>query len=243
MMNIIKTKNYNEASRIAAGYFARAIQQKADALLGLATGDSPIGMYKELIRMHQEDLLHFDQVRTINLDEYKGLSPQNEQSYRYFMNQHLFQYVDIRESNTYVPDGLAADDMQECARYDTLLDKLGPIDVQLLGVGHNGHIGFNEPNDIFMKHTNCVDLTPSTIQANARMFHDAKEVPTQAYTMGILPIMMAKQVVIIVCGSAKASIVKAIIDGAITPAIPASILQCHQNVILIADEEALSLTK
>jgi len=185
--------------------------------------------------------LDFSKVTSINLDEYRGLSPENDQSYRYFMNDNLFQHVNIRKECTYVPDGLEPDAEKACQTYDEIIKKAGGIDLQLLGMGHNGHIGFNEPSDEFVKNTNCVDLTQSTIDANARFFASIDEVPKQAYTMGIGTIMNAKKVLVVVSGKGKAQIVKDAFFGPVTPKVPASILQLHPDVVLKGDEEALSL--
>jgi len=240
-MQIIKAKDYEQMSRMAANVIAAQIIMKPECVLGLATGSTPIGTYKELVGKYEAGELDFSKVTSINLDEYRGLSPENDQSYRYFMNDNLFQHVNIRKECTYVPDGLEPDAEKACQTYDEIIKKAGGIDLQLLGMGHNGHIGFNEPSDEFVKNTNCVDLTQSTIDANARFFASIDEVPKQAYTMGIGTIMNAKKVLVVVSGKGKAQIVKDAFFGPVTPKVPASILQLHPDVVLIGDEEALSL--
>ena len=239
-MRIIKTKSYEEMSKKAANIIASVVTLKPDCMLGLATGSSPIGTYDELVKKYEAGDLDFSEVTTVNLDEYKGLPKENEQSYYYFMHEHLFNHVNIKEENTNVPDGTQPDGEKECARYEELIRSLGGVDLQLLGLGHNGHIGFNEPADAFDKTTHCVDLTESTIEANKRFFASADEVPRQAYTMGIGTIMQAKKILIIVSGEDKADTVAKAFFGPVTPEVPASILQFHKDVILVADEAALS---
>ena len=240
-MKIIQAENYDQMSRIAANYISAQIILKPDCVLGLATGSSPIGIYQQLIRQYQSGDLDFSEVTSINLDEYRGLSPENAQSYRYFMNTNLFDHINIDKSRTYVPDGLEPEAKKACEDYDTIIRNYGGIDLQLLGLGNNGHIGFNEPADSFAKGTHCIDLTPSTIQANARFFASMDEVPKQAYTMGIQSIMQAKKILVIVSGKAKAEIVKEAFTGPITPQVPASVLQLHPDVTVVADKDALSL--
>ena len=239
-MQICKVKNYQELSRKAANLIAAQITLKPDSVLGLATGSSPIGTYDRLVEMYQDGDLDFSQITTVNLDEYKGLPGSHEQSYRYFMNTHLFHRVNISYDNTYVPDGTETDSEKCCQAYNELIHRVGPADIQLLGLGHDGHIGFNEPNDEFDKETHCVDLTEMTIEANKRFFNSIDEVPRQAYTMGIATIMRAKCVLMVVSGKDKAEILKKSFFGPITPQVPASILQLHPNFVLIADEDALS---
>jgi glucosamine-6-phosphate isomerase len=240
-MKIIQAENYDRMSRIAANYISAQITLKPDCVLGLATGSSPVGTYQQLIRQYQAGDLDFSEVSSINLDEYRGLSPENDQSYRYFMDTNLFNHVNIDKNRTYVPDGLEPDSHKACRDYDAIIRTHGSIDLQLLGLGNNGHIGFNEPSDTFAKGTHCVDLTPSTIQANARFFASMDEVPKQAYTMGIQSIMQAKKILVIVSGTAKAGIVKEAFTGPVTPQVPASILQLHPDVTVVADKDALSL--
>jgi len=239
-MRIIETKDYNDMSKKAANILSAQVIMKPDCVLGLATGSTPIGTYEKLVEWYEKGDLDFSQVTSVNLDEYKGLDRKNDQSYYYFMHEHLFNHVNIKEENTNVPDGTQPDGEKECARYEELIRSLGGVDLQLLGLGHNGHIGFNEPADAFDKTTHCVDLTESTIEANKRFFASADEVPRQAYTMGIGTIMQAKKILIIVSGEDKADIVRDAFFGPVTPRVPASILQMHSDVTLVADEAALS---
>lgn len=239
-MKIIKTADYNEMSRKAANLIGAQVIMKPDCILGLATGSSPIGTYKELIKRCEEGDLDFSQVQSVNLDEYKGLSRDNDQSYYYFMNHNLFDHINIDKANTHVPNGMESDAEKECASYEELIKSLGGIDLQLLGLGHNGHIGFNEPAEEFDKVTHCVDLQESTIEANKRFFASADDVPRQAYTMGIGTIMSAKKIVVVVSGEDKADIVKRAFSGPITPSVPASILQMHPDVTVICDAAAYS---
>lgn len=239
-MRVYIAKNYDEMSRIAANVLSAQVTMKPDCVLGLATGSTPIGTYKGLIERCQQGDLDFSQVKTVNLDEYVGLSGTHDQSYRYFMNTNLFDHINIDKANTHVPNGLAEDVDAECARYNEIIHTLGPIDVQVLGMGHNGHIGFNEPSDIFELETHKVDLTQTTIDANSRFFASADEVPRQALTMGIKTIMQAKTVLVVVSGADKADIVKKAFSGPVTPQVPASILQMHSDVILVGDKAALS---
>ena len=239
-MKIIKTADYNEMSRKAANLIGAQVIMKPDCILGLATGSSPIGTYKELIKRCEEGDLDFSQVQSVNLDEYKGLSRDNDQSYYYFMNHNLFDHINIDKANTHVPNGMESDAEKECANYEELIKSLGGIDLQLLGLGHNGHIGFNEPAEEFDKVTHCVDLQESTIEANKRFFASADDVPRQAYTIGIGTIMSAKKIVVVVSGEDKADIVKRAFSGPITPSVPASILQMHPDVTVICDAAAYS---
>ena len=240
-MKVYIGKNYDEMSRIAANILSAQVMMKPDCVLGLATGSTPIGTYKVLIERCAAGDLDFSQVKSINLDEYVGLSGEHDQSYRYFMNNNLFNHINIDKANTNVPNGLAEDVDAECERYNNVINTLGPIDIQVLGMGHNGHIGFNEPDDHFPLETHKVDLAQSTIDANARFFASADEVPRQALTMGIKTIMQAKKVLVVVSGKDKAEIVKKAFTGPVTPQVPASILQMHSDVILVADEAAASL--
>ena len=239
-MKVYIGKNYEEMSRIAANVLSAQVMMKPDCVLGLATGSTPIGTYKVLIERCAQGDLDFSQVKSINLDEYVGLSGEHDQSYRYFMNNNLFNHINIDKANTNVPNGLAEDVDAECERYNNVINTLGPIDIQVLGMGHNGHIGFNEPDDHFPLETHKVDLAQSTIDANARFFASADEVPRQALTMGIKTIMQAKKVLVVVSGKDKAEIVKKAFSGPVTPQVPASILQMHPDVILVGDKAALS---
>ena len=239
-MRIYKAKDYEEMSRKAAGIVSAQIIMKPDCVLGLATGSTPVGLYKQLVEWYRNGDLDFSGVRTVNLDEYKGISRENDQSYYYFMHQNLFDHVNIPAGNTHLPDGMEPDSEKECRRYEELIQSMGSVDLQLLGIGHNGHIGFNEPADAFDKLVHCVNLTQSTIEANKRFFASAKEVPRQAYTMGIQTIMRSKKILIIANGEGKADIVRDAFFGPITPMVPASVLQLHNDVTLVADEAALS---
>lgn len=239
-MKLIRTKNYEELSRKAANIIAAQITLKPDCLLGLATGSSPIGTYDNLVSMYESGNLDFSRVRSVNLDEYMGLGGDNDQSYRYFMNKHLFERVNIDMTNTHVPDGTVLDSEKACAAYNALLAEMGTIDLQVLGIGPNGHIGFNEPDDHFAAETHCVDLTDATIQANKRFFENEADVPRKAYTMGIGNIMSAKMIVLVANGKNKAKALAAALKGPVTPKCPASILQFHPNAIIIAAEDALS---
>ena len=239
-MKIYKAKDYKDMSRKAANILSAQIIMKPDCVLGLATGSSPIGIYEQLIEWYNKGDLDFSQVTSVNLDEYKGLKIDNDQSYYYFMHKHLFSKVNIDIKNTFLPNGMAEDDKKECERYDKLIQSLGGVDLQLLGMGHNGHIGFNEPDEAFEKGTHCVKLQASTIEANKRFFESIDDVPKYAYTMGIKTIMQSKKILVVVSGDDKAEIVKKAFFGPVTPAVPASILQMHNDVILVADEAALS---
>ena len=239
-MRIYKAKDYEEMSRKAAGIVSAQIIMKPDCVLGLATGSTPVGLYKQLIEWYRNGDLDFSGVRTVNLDEYKGISRENDQSYYYFMHQNLFDHVNIPAGNTHLPDGMEPDSEKECRRYEELIQSMGSVDLQLLGIGHNGHIGFNEPADAFDKLVHCVNLTQSTIEANKRFFASAEEVPRQAYTMGIQTIMRSKKILIIANGEGKADIVRDAFFGPITPMVQASVLQLHNDVTLVADEAALS---
>lgn len=240
-MEIIKTQEYNDMSRKAARVISSVITLKPDCVLGLATGSTPIGTYRQLIKWYEKGDLDFSKCHSVNLDEYRGLPKENDQSYYYFMHANLFNHINIKEENTNFPDGMNMDADAECKRYDKVIEDLGGADIQLLGLGHDGHIGFNEPNNEFDKGTHCVDLTMQTIEANKRFFDTIDDVPKQAYTMGIKTIMSAKKILLIVSGKDKAEILKKSLFGPITPEVPASILQLHQNVTVIADEDALSL--
>ena len=202
-----------------------------------------MGTYKNLVEWYKNGDLDFSTLSSCNLDEYRGLSPENDQSYRYFMNTNLFDHVNIRKDHTFVPDGLQENSDQACQMYEQIIRDLGGIDLQLLGLGHNGHIGFNEPAEDFPKITHCVDLTESTIQANKRFFEKESDVPRQAYTMGIGTIMSAKKILVVVSGEDKAEILNKIINGPITPQVPASIPQLHPDVTIVADNAALSKVK
>ncbi len=238
-MRVYCEKDYDQASRRAANMIAAQVILKPDCVLGLATGSTPVGAYKELIAKCESGDLDFSKVRSVNLDEYKGLSPENDQSYRYFMNTNLFDHINIDKTQTNVPNGLEPDADKACADYDKIIESMGGVDLQLLGLGHNGHIAFNEPAEEFSKGTNCVKLTQSTIDANARFFENKDMVPKEAYTMGIASIMKAKKILIVACGEDKAEIVKKAFTGPITPQVPASVLQLHPDVTLVGDAAAM----
>jgi len=242
-MRLIRAKDYQDASRKTANIISAQVILKPDCVLGLATGSSPVGAYQQLIKWYQQGDLDFSEVKTVNLDEYVGLAPDHDQSYAYFMHNNLFDHINIDPANTHLPDGLDKDAAAQGKKYDKLIHDLGGVDLQLLGIGHNGHIGFNEPCDEFVKGTHCVDLTQDTIDANSRFFASEDLVPRQAYTMGILDIMQAKRVVMIVTGENKAEILRDAFCGPVTPQVPASIMQLHPDFTLVADEAALSLAK
>ena len=240
-MKIYRAKDYEDMSRKAANVISAQILMKPDCVLGLATGSTPIGTYRQLRQRYEAGDLDFSSVKTANLDEYKGLPGTNDQSYFYFMHHNLFDHVNIRPEHTNIPNGMEPDAEKECARYEAVIAGLGGVDLQLLGLGHNGHIGFNEPDAAFARYTHCVDLTESTIEANKRFFAKAEDVPRQAYTMGIATIMKARKILLIVSGADKAQILRDSLYGPVTPAVPASVLQLHGDVTVVADEAALSL--
>lgn len=240
-MRIYRAKDYYDMSRKAANIISAQVILKPDCVLGLATGSTPIGAYKQLVEWYNKGDLDFSEVTTVNLDEYKGLPRDNDQSYYYFMRENLFKHVNIPEGRSFLPDGTEPDSEKACNRYNEIIHQVGGIDLQLLGLGQNGHIGFNEPDDHFSLETHCVDLTPSTIEANKRFFEKKEDVPRQAYTMGIKTIMQAKRVLLVASGKEKAQALRDAVYGPVTPALPASILQYHKNVYIVADEAALSL--
>lgn len=240
-MKIIKAKDYKDMSRKAANIISAQVIMKPACVLGLATGSTPIGTYAQLVEWYNKGDIDFSEVTTVNLDEYKGISRDNDQSYYYFMNENLFSKINIRKERTFLPDGMEPDSEKACADYNKIIADVGGVDLQLLGLGHNGHIGFNEPGMAFEAETHCVALTESTIKANQRFFASAEEVPKQAYTMGIKTIMQARKILVVVSGEDKAAIVKEAFTGPITPKVQASVLQLHNDVIVVADEAALSL--
>ena len=240
-MRIYRAKDYDDMSRKAANIISAQVILKPDCVLGLATGSTPIGAYKQLVEWYNKGDLDFSEVTTVNLDEYKGLPRDNDQSYYYFMRESLFKHVNIPEGRSFLPDGTEPDSEKACSRYNEIIHQVGGIDLQLLGLGQNGHIGFNEPDDHFSLETHCVDLTPSTIEANKRFFEKKEDVPRQAYTMGIKTIMQAERVLLVASGKEKAQALRDAVYGPVTPALPASILQYHKNVYIVADEAALSL--
>lgn len=237
-MRMIVMDDYDDMCRKAAQLIEAQITLKPDSVLGLATGSTPLGIYKLLVEWYQNGELDFSKVMTVNLDEYYGLSPESEQSYHYYMNKNLFSKININPDNTYLPDGTCLNAEYECRRYQELTDSLGGIDLQLLGLGHNGHIGFNEPSDGFSKDVHLVDLSDSTIEANRRFFASEEEVPRQAYTMGIGTIFQAKKIVLVVNGEGKKDILRRVLHGPICPQIPATILKLHTDVTVVADKAA-----
>lgn len=242
-MKIVRAIDYKEMSRKAANIISAQVILKSNAVLGLATGESVLGVYKQLIDWYQKGDLDFSGVRTVNLDEYIGLSPQDPKSYRHYMDINFFTQINIQPKHTYLPNGDAQDIQQECQRYDSLIEVLGGIDLQLLGLGQNGHIGFNEPDEAFEKLTHCVVLKKSTLQANSRFFENEADVPRKAITMGIKSIMQAKRIVLCVTGSRKAVVLQQVLTGPVTPSVPGSILQMHPNLTVVADDDALSWMK
>ena len=238
-MRIYQTEDYAAMSRQAADVIAQLVQRQPSCVLGLATGGTPVGLYQQLVVRCQQGQLSFAQVRTVNLDEYLGLAPDHAQSYRHFMQVNLFDHIDIPPENTHVLNGLAPDPQAECASYNRLIRSLGGIDLQLLGMGHNGHIAFNEPGDNFGLETHLVTLTQSTIDANQRFFASRKEVPRHALSMGIKNIMQARQILMVVSGADKADIVYQAFTGPVTRQVPASVLQLHPDVTLVGDQAAL----
>jgi len=239
-MKIYVADDYKAMSRKAANIVSAHVILNPACVLGLATGSTPIGMYKQLIDWYRKGDLDFSQVKTVNLDEYVGLAPTHNQSYRYFMQSNLFDFVNVHPDNTNVPNGMAEDPATECRRYNRVIRDMGGIDIQVLGMGHNGHIGFNEPGKAFELETHVVELSDSTIEANARFFASRDEVPRKAITMGIKSIMQARQILVVVSGESKAAIVKEAFKGPVVPQVPASILQMHPNVVLVGDRAALS---
>ena len=240
IMRIIKAKDYDDLSRKAANIISAQVLLKPDCVLGLATGSTPIGTYKQLIEWYEKGDLDFSAAKSVNLDEYRGLTKDNDQSYYYFMYNNLFKHININMENTNVPDGTEPDSEKECSRYENVIEAYGGVDLQLLGLGHNGHIGFNEPDKDFPRTTHCVDLTQSTIEANKRFFASVDDVPKQAYTMGIETIMKARKILLVVSGADKAQILHDVLCGPVTPEVPASILQLHSDVIVVADEAAMA---
>ena len=242
-MLLIEAKDYNDMSRKAANIISAQVIMKPHAVLGLATGSTPVGAYKQLVEWYNKGDLDFANVTSVNLDEYKGLSPENDQSYRYFMNHNLFDHININKENTNVPNGTAADLEAECERYEQVVASMGGVDVQLLGIGNNGHIAFNEPCEEFPEKTHVVNLTQNTIEANARFFASMDDVPKKALTMGIGTIMKAKKIVLLANGAKKAQTIYDTVYGPITPKVPASILRLHPDVTIFVDEEAGALLK
>jgi len=237
-MKFICEKNEREASVKAAEMIAELIKEKPNAVLGLATGSTPLDIYRELIRMYRRGEISFKKVKTVNLDEYVSLPPEHEQSYAYFMRANLFDKIDIPKENTHIPNGLAIDLREECLRYDGIIESLSGIDIQLLGIGHNGHIAFNEPSKVFSKTTSLVSLSESTIKANSRFFDSESSVPTWAISMGIGSILKAKRIILAAFGEGKAEILEKALFGPVTPEVPASILQFYSGELTVCTDEA-----
>jgi len=242
-MKLYAAKDYDDMSRKAANILSAQVIMKPHCVLGLATGSTPEGVYKQLIEWYNKGDIDFSEVKSVNLDEYKGLYPSDPQSYHYYMKEKFFNHINIREENTYLPNGVAEDVEAECKRYNEVITSLGGVDLQLLGIGTNGHIGFNEPKEAFERETHCVALTKETIEANARFFENEEDVPKYAISMGIKSIMQAKKIVLVASGSAKAEALYQTFYGPITPAVPSSILQLHNDVTVVADEAALAKIK
>lgn len=240
-MKLFKVASYDEMSKVAASHVFEVIKKSANCVLGLATGSSPVGLYRELISQTNHAGLSFRNVVTFNLDEYFGLDANDSQSYAHFMNEHLFHHVDIQKNNIYIPNGKAENHEQECKRYDSLLSAFGGVDIQILGIGRNGHIGFNEPGAFFEPNTHVVTLDHKTIEDNARFFEDKEKVPKTAISMGVRNILSAKKIILLAYGVEKAEALYKMFSGPITPSLPASILQVHPNVEVICDEAAASL--
>ena len=239
-MQVFVYKNEAEVGKAAGMIVASEILKKPDCILGLATGSTPIPTYQEMIRMNKEGILDFSKVRSFNLDEYIGLSPEHVCCYRRFMNEQLFDHINIDKANTHVPCGVGADHEADAKAYDAAVEAAGGIDLQILGIGHDGHIGFNEPGDEFVSGTNIVTLTDMTIDANTRFFEKREDVPRQAITLGNRNIMAAKRIILLATGKGKAKAIAQAIKGNITPRMPASLLQVHPNVQFLLDEDAAS---
>ena len=239
-MRIFCGKDYADMSRKAANLVSAQLLLKPDSVLGFASGSTPLGMYEELVARCRLGDLDFSGASAVSADEYRGLPPENRQSYRYYMNAHLYDHVNIRKERTFLPDGMAEDSAAACADYEALIRRLGGVDLQVLGVGHNGHIGFNEPGPSFPDETHLVNLAASTVAANRRFFDREEGVPRQALTIGVGTILRARRVLLMVSGSEKADVIKCAFTGPITPELPASALRLHRDVVLVGDEAALS---
>lgn len=239
-MKMIEAKDYQDMSKIAADYIIKKVSTFPKLKLGLATGGTPLGIYVNLIADHQKNGTSYRGVTTFNLDEYVGLSGENPNSYRYYMNHNLFDHIDIQKANTFVPRGDMDDSQRECAAYEDMLQKSKGIDLQILGIGENGHIGFNEPGTAFKSETHVVELTPSTIKANARYFNSLEEVPTKAITMGIATIMKSKEIVLLISGEQKKAALNRLLTGNVDESFPASVLKKHPYVTIIADKAAIA---
>lgn len=239
-MKLLKVKDYQEMSQKAAEYIIEKVRESPSLILGLATGGTPVGTYQKLIEDHQNNETSYKTVTTFNLDEYVGLSGENKQSYRYYMNENLFNHIDIEKKNTHIPLGDADDLQAECLRYEKLIAGHGGVDLQILGIGQNGHIGFNEPGTSFDSTTHVIDLAASTIKANARYFEREEDVPTKAITMGISSIMNSKEILLLISGESKREALKQLLSGEVNEDFPASVLNNHPSVTIIADQDALA---
>lgn len=242
-MKIIEAKDYQDLSQIAADYMIKKVSAFPKLKLGLATGGTPLGIYSNIIADHQKNGTSYRGVTTFNLDEYVGLSGDHPNSYRYYMDDNLFNHIDIQKSNTFVPRGDVADIQNECAAYENLLQKHKGIDLQILGIGKNGHIGFNEPGTSFESETHVVELAPSTRNANARYFNSLEEVPTKAITMGIATIMKSKEILLLISGDQKKEALDRLLTGNVDESFPASVLKNHPYVTIIADKAAIAGSK
>ncbi|HID92724.1 MAG TPA: glucosamine-6-phosphate deaminase [bacterium (Candidatus Stahlbacteria)] len=240
-MLVLKVKDYEELSKRVAGVIADEIRKKQDIVLGLATGETPLGLYRELVRMHKEEGLDFSKVTTFNLDEYVGLPPTHKESYHYFMHENLFKHINIDPSNVYIPDGMVKDIPAYCEWYEKKIREVGGIDLQILGIGRDGHIGFNEPGSSLSSRTRIKTLSKETIEDNARFFWGVENVPKTAITMGIQTIMEARLIILLASGKRKAQIVKQAIEGPVSAMVPASIIQFHPKAAVVVDKEAASL--
>jgi glucosamine-6-phosphate deaminase len=240
-LKLIKTGTYEELSQMAAAQIIAKIQANPKLNLGLATGSTPTGVYKKLIQDHEENNTSYKQINTFNLDEYIGISKKDPNSYHYFMCENLFDHIDVPLEQTHIPDGTAKDLDEECRRYEQFIEEHGGIDLQILGIGQNGHIGFNEPGTSFSSRTHIINLAESTRKANSRFFESLDDVPTQAITMGIASIMESKEIFLLVSGASKAEALARLMNGEVSEQFPASILKNHPNVTIFADKEALAL--
>jgi len=239
-VKVVIVKDYNELSFKSAQLIAEQITEKRKSVLGLATGSTPEGMYKELINLNQENKVDFSEVITFNLDEYYGLPPEHPQSYYFFMWNSFFKHINIKKENVHLLNGITENVNKECKQYEELIKKSGRIDLQVLGIGDNGHIGFNEPDISLNAQTHLVNLTTKTILANSRFFNNVQEMPKQAITMGIGTIMRARKIILLANGKRKAKVIERTINSPITTKVPASVLQLHNDVTIIADQEAAS---
>ncbi len=239
-MKIFKCETYAEMSAVAADIFAKQINIKNNSVIGLATGSTPVGMYKKLVEMNKSGMVDFSQVVSVNLDEYYPISPENKRSYRYFMNETLFNHINIKKENTFVPNGAAEDADLEAANYEKKIKELGGIDLQVLGIGHNGHIGFNEPEGNLHLYTHKTELTQSTLDANSRFFSEGEVMPTSALTMGMGTILNAKKIIMLVSGRSKREVFKELMNDRISTSCPATFIKLHPNVTVICDKEVWS---